>query len=269
MRNSITAFLAAMALFFAQGCCQGAEKPLPGPRDPRIRVVHYDPNEVVELEGTLGYQMTVEFGENEKIENVAIGDSQGWQVTPNRRANLLFLKPMRRDAVTNMGVYTNLRRYMFDLEVHQDQPADRRSIIFGLRFEYPEPVAAVVAKEAPAPQAAVPDDVNHAYSYEGSSKNLPTRVFDDGHSTYFAFPGSADYPAIFALESDAENAQESVVNIVSRDGYLVVDRIAPGFVLRHGGEATKILNDGYKEEGAGPLSPKPRHEPTLFERWFQ
>ena len=68
--------------------------PRPGPGDPRIHVVDYDPSAVVELHGALGYQMSIEFDPLEKIENVAIGDSLGWQVTPNRRANIIFLKPM-------------------------------------------------------------------------------------------------------------------------------------------------------------------------------
>jgi type IV secretion system protein VirB9 len=173
---------------------------------------------------------------------------------------------MRRDAVTNMAVYTNLRRYMFDLNVGPDQSARDRHIIFGVRFEYPEPAAATISADQTPAKPQIPSDVNHAYSYEGSSKNLPTRVFDDGHSTYFAFSAAADYPAIFVVDSDN---QESVVNVASRDGYLVVDRVAPAFVLRRGEETTKIINDGYREEGPGPLSPKPRPEPTLFERWFQ
>ncbi len=36
----------------------------------------------------------IEFGHGERIENVAVGDSSAWQVTPNKRANLLFLKPL-------------------------------------------------------------------------------------------------------------------------------------------------------------------------------
>ena len=263
MRAAVLGLAFALTLGAA---AQAAERPMPGPNDPRIRIVRYDPNEVIELQGTLGYAMSVEFSENEKIENVAIGDSQGWQVTPNRRANLLFVKPMRHDAVTNMAVYTNLRRYMFDLSVGPEQSTRDRNIIFGVRFDYPEPARAIVAAEGP-PKPQMPSDVNHAYSYEGSSKNLPTRVFDDGHSTYFAFSAASDYPAIFAVDSDN---QESVVNVASRDGYLVVDRVAPIFVLRRGQETTRIINDGFKEEGPGPLSPRPRPEqPTLFERWFQ
>src|SRR5258707_10187360 len=86
-----------------------AVQPMPGPEDPRIRWVHYDPDQVVELHGTLGYQMTIEFGDDERIENVSIGDSLGWQITPNRKASLLFLKPVARSTRTNMTVITSLR----------------------------------------------------------------------------------------------------------------------------------------------------------------
>src|SRR5450432_3508569 len=88
-----------------------AVAPLPGPGDARMRVTHYAPDEVVELVGDLGYQMTIEFGDGERLENVSIGDAQGWQVTPNRKASLLFLKPIDHASVTNMTVVTNLRHY--------------------------------------------------------------------------------------------------------------------------------------------------------------
>ena len=55
--------------------------PRPGPGDPRIHVVDYDPEAVVELRVALGYQLSVEFDQGERIENVAIGDSLGWQAT--------------------------------------------------------------------------------------------------------------------------------------------------------------------------------------------
>ena len=258
--------LALIALLLLQGASFGVESALRDPTDPRIRIIRYDPNEVFRLVGTLGYAISIEFDRNEKIENVSIGDSQAWQVTPNRHANLLFVKPMRRDAATDMAVYTNLRRYMFDLDVGPDQNPHDPRIVFGVRFDYPEPAIAVVSKDTGPATLKMPADVNHAYSYQGSARNLPTRVFDDGHSTYFTFSEQADYPAIFVVDPDD---QESVANVSSRDGYLVVDRIARAFVLRRGQEVTKIVNDGFKEEGPGPLSPKPRAEKSFFQRWFQ
>src|SRR5690606_20254234 len=56
-----------------------------GAEDPRLVERLYDPDEVVVIEGRTNVQATIRFGEDEFIENVAIGDSTKWQVTPNRR----------------------------------------------------------------------------------------------------------------------------------------------------------------------------------------
>ncbi len=116
----------------------------------------YDPTQVVELHGTLGYQTFVEFAPEEHIENVAIGDATGWQVTPNRAANLLFVKPMTEGPGTNMTVVTNLRRYA--LCPHRPPPYRRgdHGIVYTLRFQYPEAAIATIAKAAPAAPQAPP-----------------------------------------------------------------------------------------------------------------
>jgi type IV secretion system protein VirB9 len=245
--------LGVLAIAGAPGGAVASIAPVPGPGDPRIRIVHYDPNEVVELQGALGYQMTIEFGAGERIENVSIGDGLGWQITPNHRANLLFVKPLDVHSVTDMTVITNLRRYVFDLSARRAVGRFDRSLIFRVRFEFPEPFVAVAeAKPIPPPQP--PQDVNHAYRVEGSSQNVPQRVFDDGHATYFVFPANTEIPAIFAVDPDRK---EAVVNSATRNGFVVVDRLAGAFVLRRGAEVTKIINDGYHDPAAGPQSPKP------------
>ena len=225
-----------------------AVAPSPSATDSRIRVVRYEPNQVVLLEGTLGYAMTIEFDQGERIENVSIGDSLGWQVTPNRRANLLFLKPVDKIGVTNMSVVTNMRSYNFDLRVRKSRGAGDTGVIFGLHFEYPEPVRLVATAENTVKPPAPPADVNHAYTFEGSAKGLPSRVFDDGRSTYFEFPATTDIPAIFAIDSDKK---EAVVNVTFRNGFFVVDRLARAFTLRRGTEISRIINDGYHEDATG------------------
>ncbi len=246
MKIRAVLFALGIAAFASQGIA--AVMPHAGPGDPRNRVVMYDPAQVVELQGVLGYQMLIEFAPDEKIENVAIGDSLGWQVTPNRAANLLFVKPMSKVPVTNMTVVTDQRQYVFELNV---VPRARESaIIYTLRFEYPP----LPDKPADAPPPPPPQIANSAYSYDGSQKILPTRIFDDGHATYFQFHGGQDYPAIFAVDADKG---EAVVNSSMRDGYVVVDRIARGFVLRQGSEVTHIYNDGFKEATPGPEAPQP------------
>lgn len=227
-----------------------ALKPTPGAVDPRIRLAPYDPDEVYEVSGTLGYQLTVEFGEGERIENVAIGDSLAWQVTPNRRANLLFLKPIEARGRTNMTVITNLRRYNLRLSAHATGKHGDPEATYALRFVYPEPARLTVA---PPPPPEPPRDVNHAYSVTGSNRNLPVRVFDDGRSTYFRFAEGADYPAIFVLD---EAAHESVTNLAFRDGFLVVDQVAAGFTLRDATGVAMIRNTAFRPRVTGlPVAP--------------
>jgi type IV secretion system protein VirB9 len=259
----IFALVALSGATLAGAPALAAVTPQPSAGDPRMRVAKYVPEEVVELVGDLGYQMTIEFGDGERIENVSIGDAQGWQVTPNRKADLLFLKPIDAAVPTNMTVVTNLRRYAFELRVRPKVPRGAEdSIIYGVRFDYPPPppTPAAVAKAnvRPPPQVA-----NAAYSYEGSAKSLPSRVFDDGKSTYFQFAEGDDYPAIYAVESDKA---EAVVNYTVRDGYVIVDQIARGFVLRRGADVTRLYNDGFHETLPGPLSPKPRLRPRWWEQ---
>lgn len=234
---------------------QALIRPQPGPGDPRILIAHYDPTEVVDVQATLGFQISIEFDPSERIENVAIGDALGWQVTPNRKANLLFLKPMDRAPETNMTVVTDQRVYAFRLSVRPGSPrTDDPTVAFGLRFLYPEPAMATPTPVVEAPPTP-PQALNRAYSYEGAAINVPTRVFDDGKATYFQFREGEDFPAIFAVDADGG---EAVVNSFNREGYVTVDRVTRGWVLRGGGQTTRLHNDGFTTSDPGPLSPQPR-----------
>lgn len=261
MKSIISVFICVVVVAVAINVPQSkaAVIPRPGSGDPHIQMVTYSPDEVVLLRATLGYQTLIAFAPGERIENVAIGDSLGWQITPNRKANLLFVKPMNHVPVTNMTVVTNLRYYAFELSVRPGTALkDDLSIVYTLRFEYPEPAVAVVEPEEPTPPPAPPpppEVVNDAYSYEGSVKTVPTRVFDDHHATYFQFREGEEYPAIFSVDADGG---EVVVNSSQRGSYVVVDQIARGFVLRQGSEVTHLYNDGFRESEPGPQSPKPR-----------
>jgi type IV secretion system protein VirB9 len=240
--------LALLALALVAAPAAAAVHPMPGSTDPRIGWVRYDPDQVIELPVTLGYQLAIEFGDDERIENVSIGDSLGWQVTPNRRANMLFLKPMLGRSFTDMSVTTSLRHYTFELSVRR--PGGPGRAWFGLRFDYPPPAVALVETRPPPPPQP-PQDVNHAYSFQTSGAGLPTRVFDDGHATYFAFPAGADLPAIFLPDGKSE----TLAPVHSRDGFVVVEQLAPRFVLRRGKDATIIVNEGYRPPAGSELAP--------------
>lgn len=235
--------VAALALGLGLGLAApvaATQTPRPGVVDPRIRTVAYDPDQVVRLTGYLGIQTMLEFAADERIENVSIGDAMGWQVTPNKKANLLFLKPLDRTAATNMTVVTDRRRYVFELVVAGPK-ASARDMAYVVRFLVPAPARVTVDAPAPPPPAA-PVARNVAYTLKGDAALQPTRVFDDGVATYFAWPAQVDLPAVFVIGADGV---EGLANAVVRDGYLVVDQLAPRFVLRAGKSSLTVTNTAF------------------------
>jgi type IV secretion system protein VirB9 len=218
--------------------------------DARLLTRLYNPADVVVLEGRAGVQATIVFGDDEHIENVAIGDSTSWQVTPNKRANLLFVKPLGQKARTNMTVVTDRHMYVFDLVANATGAP-----FYVLRFTYPdEPKPAprlaggVSAEEAQAvsspPQEATPaaptrTPPNFAWRSEGSRKLMPSRIYDDGVATYLLWPPLAAIPAILTRN---EKGQEGAVNYAVRGDVLVLDSVPRTIVLRAGRDMATLEN---------------------------
>lgn len=234
MRSALLTILLVLAPFASRA----AETPRPGAVDPHIQSVAYDPDQVVLLRGVLGYQMMLEFAPDERLESVSIGDSLGWQVTPNRNANLLFLKPIDRNAATNMNVVTSHRRYAFELRV-LPRGARTDTAPYVVRFAYPRVAMAIPLPPEPDPP---PEERNVAYAVAGSAENTPLRIFDDGRMTYFAWAPQASVPAIFAVSAEG---RESLVNSGVRGAYTVVEQLAPRFVLRNGKQVATVTNRAY------------------------
>jgi type IV secretion system protein VirB9 len=218
-------------------------------QDARIVERFYDPAKVVRIEGKTKVQATIQFAEDERIENVAIGDSEAWQVTPNKRANLLFVKPLSPSAATNMTVVTDRRTYLFDLVAS----AGARPL-YVLRFTYPEepkPPVQLASAQAPTADefAAVdqpgavtdPAELNFAWNGSGDRKLLPARTYDDGSATFLAWPAGNPVPAI--LIKDAAGT-EGPVNFTVRGDVIVVDGVPREIVLRSGKQAATLTNAG-------------------------
>lgn len=221
-----------------------------------IRYVEYNADTVIRLMGHTGYQMMLEFEPGEKIETVGIGDSTGWQVTPNGAGTIMFLKPVGLPPMTNISIITNQRRYNFELVAKSGLRVPQSQITYAVRFRYPEKAGAVGAMATPPYLIATASELqNRAYSFDGAKANVPQQVFDDGKATYFQFAAGSSKPAIFAV---TPGAGESVVNFVVRGPYIVVEQIAPQFVLRDGKEVTIIFNEGYTTLPLGADAPRQR-----------
>lgn len=221
-------------------------------KDPRLVEVMYDDMRVVRIDGKTTVQASIVFGDDESIENVAIGDSQAWQVTPNKRANILFVKPLSARASTNMTVITNKHTYLFDLVA---SPAAKP--LYVLRFAYPpepkaEPQLAAAPTEpvAPAERFATvdPSDLNFAWTGSGNKDLLPENTFDDGTAVFLTWPEGKEVPAI--LMTNAEGI-EGPVNFTVRGDTIVVDGVPRTIVLRSGKDSAQLVNSG-PERAAAP-----------------
>jgi type IV secretion system protein VirB9 len=225
------------AAFAILGCITAAEA-----ADNRIRSQAYDPNAIVKILGKAGIQSTIEFAPDERIENVAVGDSSAWQITPNRRASLLFVKPLNSHSRTNMTVVTDKRTYMFDLVAGEKSAAP----VYALKFSYPNEKP-VEASSRPAQQAAAPttqpraamvaERLHFDWNKKGNGKLLPARVFDDGASLYLAWDKETPLPAILTL---SEDRKEGPVNYRMSGEYIIVSPIPPNLVLRYGKRSASL-----------------------------
>jgi type IV secretion system protein VirB9 len=236
---------------------QASVTPKAGRGDPRIREILYDENQVVQLRGHLGFEIAVEFNPDERIENVSVGDSLSWQVTPNRKATMLFIKPMAKTTPTSMTVVTSQRIYTFMLVVSDSKSVNDASAMLRLRFTYPPPPK-VEEDKPPAPQEpdVRPEALNFDYDFKGAKQLVPARVFDDGRATYFQFVENKDVPAVFVIGTDGK---EETANTRVSGKYTVVDFTAKTFVLRYGKAKLEVKNRNWREPRPGPNGPAPNN----------
>ena len=216
--------------------------------DPRLQSVHYEADKVVKVHGRLGYQSMIEFAPGESIENVAVGESTAWQVTPNKRANLLFLKPLMAKAKTNMTVITDQRTYLFDLSA----AAAGATPLYNLRFTYgatpPAPAQnrqqkiaypTLLASAPSSPPEAVHPKLNYDWKRKGDKEILPYRYYDDGRSLYLQWTAGTPLPALFER---GEDGREGLLNYRQQGSFIVVDSVPNTLVMRLGKETAILIN---------------------------
>lgn len=216
----------------------------PGRLDPRIRSLPYSAEQVFLVTGTYGLVTTILFGADEEITQVVAGDTISWQILTSADRRSLTLKPMEKDAVTNLSVVTTRRTYSFDLRVNDTKAMQNQT--FKLRFTYPEDAGlkgtAELWKQAEAAQRNPNiknirrDKVNYDYGFKGSDGAKPLWVFDDGLKTFMKFTG--DIPAIFTVDG---RRRESLVNYRREADYIVIDKVSRQWTLRFGTESETCL----------------------------
>lgn len=216
-------------------------QPRPGRVDARVRDVVYNKDNVTAIDASYGTSTMIQLQPDEKIETLALGDSVAWKVEPNRKGDMIFVKPVEKNAQSNLNVVTDKRVYIFLLRSNERPAASQ---IYAVRFRFPDDEASARLMAEAKARSANPNlknlniaNANSNYGYKGSSANKPLTVFDDGTKTWFRFEGET--PAIYIVDAERN---ESLVNFRTEGPYVVVDKVAVQWTLRNGLDWTCIFN---------------------------
>lgn len=253
-------FLLLFIFVSVESQATGVPRPIGG--DGRIKIVNYTPNTVFKFVGHYEYQSIIEFALDEEIETISMGTPTPWQIVP--AGNRMFIKPVEEDATTNMTVITNKRMYFFEMHAEEAISVNDDKLNFVIKFVYPEnynlgglgsPTQTGVGHTASKKAVDLSDasKYNFEYSLSGESSLIePKQVFDDGEFTYFQFKDiNAELPAIFIVD---RAGNEGLINFRLSDGYVIVERVADRFTLRHGVDVICVFNEkgAFKKSAEGP-----------------
>lgn len=211
--------------------------------DRHVQVAAYDPSQVYRVSTMQGYITAIQFGDEEKVISVNIGDSSAWLV--NVQNDIINLKPIIDRPDTNMNVLTTRGTYQFFLTAPPSKESESGlrkpfpNTIFLLRFRYSDTTASrksgfgsLLTKK--------PLVENWKYTARGNTAVTPVCVYDNGRFTFFDFGDRQDIPAIFTVD---HRGRESLINYHIQGKYVVVETTAKQFTLRNGDQIASIFNE--------------------------
>jgi len=244
-------FVSAFCIWALFGAIQSRAEitPAPGPGDSRIRSASYNADEVYRLYGFVGYDIGLEFANNEVFKGVNGGDLKA--ISYSAQENTFTFKPRVRTTRTNFTVTTNRRRYYIEYSATDKEPdVAAGNVIYVVRFIYPqgtdsEPTPAERV-DASLSRAGQQRPRNFDYWFCGRPELRPLAAFDDGVQTHLTFSTRAELPAVFLRNEDGS---ESLVNFTVTNRDLIVHRVVRQLVLRRGRLVGCIVNKSYQGSG--------------------
>lgn len=230
MRLSLA--LVAAFLFITPALANG-QRPVPLPADPRIKTFVYNENTVYRLDLHTNFISTIQFQPGEVVESIQVGDSASWQIIRLKRGDVVSVKPLNTDAVTNMTILTDRRVYTFDLRAHRGRGGHRPNHNFRTVFKYPTGVVSQFGTSASKRGR------NFDYHAAGEAPFAPVEVFDNGKQTFFTFKDEGPRPVIFRIGPDG---REQIINNRTRGNQIIVDGLASMWSVRIGDDAICIAS---------------------------
>jgi type IV secretion system protein VirB9 len=256
------AAVAVVALAFPAYALQDCK---PGKEDKRICDVDYSPNNVLRVWGTLRSMTVFQFGPGETNPRIAAADMNILTFIPDGNVAILKPKPAPTPAwhIQPIAILTTLsdgtvRTYQIEYDLLDQGPITSDSDVtqFAVHFHYPADVAKAQAAAWRARQTALAEQqikTKLATTGPGSFANganldcdyveqhdpqrplpfIPTRVCDDGQSTYLTFPGNMPVPAI-TIDGPDGKPMVPMQNFDTTGSFQVIHQVAQHFYLRIG-----------------------------------
>ncbi len=233
-----------------------------GEFDPRVRVVPYNKQDVTKLVTFFGVSTHIEFGKNEAIEDLAIGDPSAWEIVP--RGNNLYVRPLAQNPDTNLTIVTNKRSYQFTLYTAERSEKDKTAwqdpnLIYSLSFSYADEKTAEAKKiedskklkeklEHAEESLKSQKDITHNIDYwaSGSPEISPTKAKDDGRFIYLTFSNNRDIPSIYEVN---EFGQELLINSNVDGNTVIIHRMVKQLRLRKGNYVACVINRSFNLDG--------------------
>ena len=145
----------------------------------KVRCFDYAKDQVYPLTLKIGYQLIVEFHEDEVIKTISSGNQYAWSITV--LGNRLLIKPLEDAIITNAFVLTNERSYHF--EVRSDSSIDNNKLDYVVKFDY---TPKNDKKKFPDFRQFFDNDalLNYRYTFVSRSDFEPKRICDNGKNTH-------------------------------------------------------------------------------------
>lgn len=201
--------------------------PTPSMEDPRLQTVVHDPALPVRLVAFPSATLTVMLLPGDRIERVAVSDTNAFEVKITGPADGLNIDARRPGATATLVVETQGRRYEFDLVTGEGLAAAYlvRFVDPGLPPMPPSNAPIPFPPTAPDPAAAV----TATYRLSGERALRPTLIADDGVRTWLEWGEYQSLPAVFGI---GPTGAEEVVDGYMREGRFIIDRIYSELVFR-------------------------------------
>ena len=265
-------FLLGLAPVLSAATPLVSQEPITMPADSKLVVFNFDPNASYTILARPNSITNIQLGPDEQLVALALGDSVNWiSAKIDGQGGQILLKPLRSDIFTSGTLVTNKRNYQLNFRA----VGDRAYWYQRVSWQYPDMIVlGSLNGQRPlisAPEVTTPsmpllqyggngdlgmppsrtgspagktgfEKLNFDYAIEGKAAFKPTHVFDDGQFTWIKIPtASQEMPAVFML---TEGGDMEIVNFVTKGDYLMVQRLAPGFVLKLGKQEVRITKKG-------------------------